>query len=240
MLFTDIPSFWLFLLFVVSASWFSRRRLQLNKFILIACSLLFFALYSLRDLELFLCVVLVNYGLLWIPQALFQSEKRRSFTVAMVVIDLLLLMYFKYFDFLIVQALDLTNLARFGPNGNRELYSFFQYSGIPDSVWSPLALSFYIFHIISYSLDVQQGKYRLSRFPDFLLYVSFFPASDCRTDCSRKRIDPTISGTGPIDWLVGWDLLLCVGPFLQNGRSRLDWSNNKSSLERSRRNPVHA
>lgn len=90
MLFTDIPSFWLFLLCVVSASRFSRRRLQLNKFILVAGSLLFFALYSLRDLELFLCVVLVNYGLLWISQALLQPEKRTPFTIAIIAIDLLL------------------------------------------------------------------------------------------------------------------------------------------------------
>lgn len=142
-------------------------------------------------------------------------------------------MYFKYFDFLIVQALDLTNLAKFGPNGNRELYSFFQYTGIPDSVWSSLAL----FHIISYSLDVQQGKYGLSRFPDFLSYVSFFPHLIAGPIVRGNELIPQFQiRDRPIDRSIGRGGFITMRwAFSSKRRSRLDWSNNKSTLERFRR-----
>lgn len=175
MLFTDIPAFWLFLGFVVVLSRLSLRFYALNRIVLILCSLIFFALYSLKDTALFLCVVSLNYAILCMSRNTPDARGRAMWMATIVCSDILVLLYFKYYGFVTVEVFGLSSLAKLGPAGELAPYSLFHFTGVADHVWAPLALSFYIFHLISYSVDVQKGKYPLAGPVNFLLYVSFFP-----------------------------------------------------------------
>lgn len=175
MLFTDIPTFWLFLGVVVVLSRLSLRLHEFNKIVLIFCSLIFFALYSLKDAALFLCVASINYAVLYVSLKTLDARVRVLLTATIVWGDILILLYFKYYEFATVEIFGLSGLAKFGPGGELAPYSLLHFTGVADRVWAPLALSFYIFHLISYSVDIHKAKYPLAKPADFLLYVSFFP-----------------------------------------------------------------
>ncbi|HEY5512747.1 MAG TPA: MBOAT family O-acyltransferase, partial [Geomonas sp.] len=80
--------------------------------------------------------------------------------------NLSLLIFFKYFNF----GLDNYN-AMLGALGLGQL----QQEGFM-RIALPLGISFYVFKMVSYTIDVQQGKVRATRsFTDFACYVSLFP-----------------------------------------------------------------
>ena len=175
MLFTDIPVFWLFLLIAVGISLLTRNNLVANKFALIAISIIFFALYAPRDAGLFIIIVLANYGLLALADKSNNPQKRRYWAAGLAFVNVGVLLYFKYFDFLFLGLASEIGFDWLSPNSGRQYFELMNYTSVADLVWVPLALSFYTFHIISYCVDVLTGKSRLAPFCDYLLYLSFFP-----------------------------------------------------------------
>lgn len=132
----------------------------LRKYVLILASLFVIATWGWGSLLIFLMVAMVGYiiaGLLS-KQSLEESrlEKRRTLIIG-ITFNLLLLILFKYRDFL------------FGSH----LASMF--SGPLTQIGVPLGISFYSFHIISYLVDIYHGKYTRAGFFDYLFYLSFFP-----------------------------------------------------------------
>jgi alginate O-acetyltransferase complex protein AlgI len=100
----------------------------------------------------------------WIIAAPSQ-RRRRALLVVSVAINLGVLGYFKYGNFVLENVV--AGLHAIG----------IEYKPAPLDIVLPIGISFYTFHTLSYTLDVYLG--RTKPWPDFLdfaLYVTFFPA----------------------------------------------------------------
>jgi len=126
--------------------------------VLLVASYAFYCFFSVKAACLLLAVCLVNYlSGLFIDAASEKSKKK--FLVAAIIIDVALLVLFKYSNFVI------------------DNINFWRMEKL--SLWNlilPVGISFFIFQSISYVLDVYLEKVKPERHLGyFLLYLSFFP-----------------------------------------------------------------
>ena len=100
----------------------------------------------------------------WIASTRSRARKRLLLVIS-VVINLGVLGYFKYGNFV------LTNVVA-------ALHAIgIEYHPAPLDIVLPIGISFYTFHTLSYTLDVYLGRTKpWHDFLDFALYVTFFPA----------------------------------------------------------------
>ena len=156
-----------------------NTRLHLRNVFLMAVSWFFYYKTSGLFLLLLLFVTLSDW---LIAQRIYQAKgERRQATVWLalsVVIDLGLLCYFKYAYFFtnVVNNLLGTELAVF------DLFAYigngFSESGrfMVDKIILPVGISFYLFQVMSYTIDVYRGHVKpVKNILDFGFYVSFFP-----------------------------------------------------------------
>lgn len=157
-------SFFLFFLVVLIFNWWLKRKPNLWRLFLLLVGYFFYALWDLRFLALLLAVSLFNYwGAFLINQA--RGENRKKFYLALVVgADVLVLAFFKYFNFFRESADVIFN--KLGLPGDFLLLH----------VILPIGLAFYILRAISYNIDVFHQKIRPEKsFLNLALYISFFP-----------------------------------------------------------------
>ena len=161
MLFTEY-SFILILAMLVPANFLIRKFPVAQKAFLLAFSLVFFATFGLSGLWLYLITAFANY---WLTLAIgkAQADGTKRFLLGLTVtIDLGALALFKYADFIGTQLLGLSFVS--------------VVDVLPwDPLWRPIALSFYVFHMVSYAIDIRSDKYKPARPLDYALYLSFFP-----------------------------------------------------------------
>jgi len=127
-----------------------------NIFLLIA-SLFFYSFGEPKYIFLMLFSILVNYvfGLLIEDK----SDKKKLWLVLDLIINLGLLGYFKYFDFLI-----------------STINSIFKCDIAKLNIALPIGISFYTFQSISYIMDLYRGKYKAQRsLLNLALYICLFP-----------------------------------------------------------------
>lgn len=131
----------------------------LKQYVLLFSSLFFYAWGEPSYLAIMLLVCVISYSAaLGIAQC--RARKRKIWLLAGAVLcDLLILGYFKYFDFLI------ENINRgFGT----DLYLL--------HIVMPIGISFFTFQALSYVVDVYRGDAGVQRsFAKLVLYISFFP-----------------------------------------------------------------
>lgn len=128
--------------------------------ILLLESLLFYCWTGTAFLPLILCLVVFNYLWALITDAV-KAKLRGFLPLIAVLVNLGVLVYFKYANFLI------DTINQIGSFGLASLE-------IGDVL--PLGISYYIFKIISYEVDVYTGKVPSEKNPvTFAAYVLFFP-----------------------------------------------------------------
>lgn len=170
--------FWAFFAIVFAIfSLLKSRRLLRNTF-LFAVSLLFYYKTSGLFVLILLFSTITDF---WIAKAIHHSHaewQRRVFVILSIVINLLVLSYFKYSYFFIdlINQLLGTHLA---------VYDIFAEIGNVitgterfrvDQIILPVGISFYTFQTISYSVDVYRRRIApVNNILDFGFYVSFFP-----------------------------------------------------------------
>ena len=155
------------------------ERLHLRNVFLMAVSWFFYYKTSGLFLLLLLFVTLSDW---LIAQQIYQAKgerrKAKVWLALSVVIDLGLLCYFKYAYFFtnVVNNLLGTELAVF------DLFAYigngFSESGrfMVDKIILPVGISFYLFQVMSYTIDVYRGHVKpVKNILDFAFYVSFFP-----------------------------------------------------------------
>jgi D-alanyl-lipoteichoic acid acyltransferase DltB (MBOAT superfamily) len=156
---------WLFppFLLVVLALYYRLQRRGQNVMLLLA-SYFFYACWDWRFLGLLLLSTGVDWTLAnWISRAPTRAHARR-FVATSVLVNLLFLGFFKYFNFFIDSA-----------------DALLQALGLQPLAWHmhivlPVGISFYTFQSISYIVDVYRGEVEPARDPlDFALFVAFFP-----------------------------------------------------------------
>ncbi len=161
MLFVE-QRFLLFFLLVFVVHWALRRSTARKTWLLVA-SYTFYAAWDWRFLGLIVASTLVDYvvGLRLSRPA---TRHRRSWLLVSLVVNLGLLGVFKYLDFFIESAVELS--AWLGLPIHARTFGLIL----------PVGISFYTFQTLSYSIDVYRGTLRPTRnLLDLALFVGFFP-----------------------------------------------------------------
>ena len=158
MIFTSIQFWAAFIAFLILFVLLRRTRREVMMLYVIAASLAFFYLSNRWLMLLLPATALISWALTnWMSRQ--DGSKRRALLFLIIVLDLLPLLFFKYAQPLseVFQRMLTTN------------YSL-------ASIALPIGISFYTFQAISYSVDVYRRDFRLAvTFPEYLLYLSFFP-----------------------------------------------------------------
>lgn len=100
------------------------------------------------------------------------SWKRKLLVALSLCVNLGMLAYFKYFNFLYELAVNAMNeIGYLAGNTSLQRVAFEKMD-----IFLPVGLSFFTFQSISYIVDIYRGRTRvLHRWIDYLFYVSFFP-----------------------------------------------------------------
>jgi D-alanyl-lipoteichoic acid acyltransferase DltB (MBOAT superfamily) len=164
MIFNSIP-FGLFFIVFFSVYWFLlRKKLNLQNYLLLLGSYVFYACWDWRFLFLLIACTFVSYT---IGNRLNQSgdKKRKTLLILGIVFEVAVLVYFKYTNFFITNFMDLFHLWGI----DLEIHTL--------KIILPLGISFYIFRNLSYLLDIYYN--RIPPEPDALIYftyIAFFPS----------------------------------------------------------------
>ncbi len=160
MLFNSYEFIFLFL----PLTWFiyfylnSKRLTELSKGFLVFASLFFYSWWNIAYLPLILISMLFNYT---IGTSLAKNSKsiyKKNILIFGIVVNLLLLGYFKYADFFIENI----NLINNNTIGLLHLML-------------PLAISFFTFQQISYLVDSYRHETKEYDYLNYALFVTFFP-----------------------------------------------------------------
>lgn len=179
----------LFLVTVFGGFWFLfRNNYKLQNFFLLCANYVFYLWWDWRFLFLIVFVSLVNFsGGLLIGESIKETanNNRRAILVLVLVVNLLFLGFFKYFNFFSKSAFDLLNLFGF----KTSIFSL--------NIILPIGISFYTFQAMSYTIDVYASKIKPSKdILSFFAYLSFFPlilagpierAGNLLTQFTKKR-----------------------------------------------------
>lgn len=162
MLFNSL-TFVVFFALVMSAYW-SLRSWEIRKNLLLVASYIFYGAWNPPFALLLFATTAMDF---WLGGRIALAEnpgRRRVWLVFSVAVNLSMLGFFKYGNFLLENFQWL--LARVGVI----------YQPPHLDIFLPIGISFYTFHSLSYTLDVYRGATQPTRsLRDFLLAVSFFP-----------------------------------------------------------------
>lgn len=157
--------FAIFLPLIFVLYWFvTQKNLTSQNILVVIASYVFYGWWDWRFLSLLFLSSSIDF-LIGLGMSRKTSNKsRKSLLIVSLVVNLGVLIYFKYFNFFIDSFID--------------TFTFF---GSPISVNSleivlPVGISFYTFQTLSYSIDIYRGKLEPSKDPiAFFAFVSFFP-----------------------------------------------------------------
>jgi len=181
--------------------WSLNQQNLLKKIVLLGLSLIFYASWDWRFVFLLLASGAISFvGGAYLDAAAARPFRRLALALC-IALDLGILVYFKYLNFLIAQFLNLTHALGFEPPLDYV------------NVTLPVAISFLTFHAISYVVDVYRGRVPASRSPlDVLLYQSFFPHLVAGPIVRAHEFLPQLARPGrPADFSLGENLLLILG-----------------------------
>src|SRR5437763_15713742 len=162
MLFNSL-TFVVFFVVVVTAYW-SIRSWNARKNLLVTASYIFYGAWNPPFAALLFSTTAMDF---WLGRQIAKAKNRssrRAWLVASVCMNLSMLGFFKYGNFLLENFQWL--LARIGVI----------YHPPHLDILLPVGISFYTFHSLSYTLDISRGVLQPTRsLRDFVLAVSFFP-----------------------------------------------------------------
>jgi alginate O-acetyltransferase complex protein AlgI len=162
MLFNSL-TFVVFFAVVVTAYW-SMRSWNARKNLLVAASYIFYGAWNPPFAALLFSTTTMDF---WLGSRIARAKpghSRRVWLVASVAMNLSMLGFFKYGNFLLENFQWL--MARIG----------IIYHPPHLDILLPVGISFYTFHSLSYTLDIYRGVLRPTKsLRDFVLAVSFFP-----------------------------------------------------------------
>ncbi len=166
MKFTSL-SFLFFFLFVYIINWILQGRVR-HLFLFIV-SVLFYAAWSIPFAFHFLAIVVLNH----FANVQVQKNRQSLWFYFILLLNLSNLFVFKYFYFFWDSLLYLTASPIFLPE---QIRTFLESQFGFDSITLPLAISFYSFQMIAYTIDVRRGDAKENpKFLQFALFIFFFP-----------------------------------------------------------------
>ncbi len=201
MLFNSIE--YIILLAITVPCYWLARSLKARLVILLVSSAVFYASWEPAFLLLLFGLIIVNF---FIVQARERSLK--NILLVVVLLNLIILGYYKYTNFF---------LGMF-----KDVYSFFDASISLDkySLILPLGISFFVFQLISYVVDVARGRIRKeTSLLRFAVFIAFFPQLIAGPICRGDQLLPQLRTLQPFrkENLFQGILMFGVGLFLKVG-----------------------
>ena len=126
-----------------------------NQILIIISSIIFYSYWSFKYALLLILIISINYYL--INNLVKYAQYKKKILFIIIVLNIAILFYFKYF-------LDLFNYFNINSSYN-----------IVKSIILPLGISFYIFQIITYALDLFNNKKLKVNFINYFSFIIFFP-----------------------------------------------------------------
>ncbi len=158
MVFSSI-TFLFYFLPVVIGTYYLAAGCGMKNIILLTASLFFYAWGEPVYIALMLFSIFFNYGAGRVLDARKNQRKRRIIFGTALAVNLLLLAFFKYADFLILTVNHIFGTA--APQLHLPL---------------PVGISFYTFQALSYLADLYNGRVRVQKNGlDFAVYIAMFP-----------------------------------------------------------------
>src|SRR5689334_22150481 len=149
---------------VVLAGYWTLRSWEARKNLLLVASYIFYGAWNPPFALLLFATTALDFFLGARIAEAQQPKKRKGWLIVSVLVNLSMLGFFKYGNFLLENFQWL--LAHVGVI----------YQPPHLDVFLPIGISFYTFHSLSYTLDIYRGVMRPTRsLRDFALAVSFFP-----------------------------------------------------------------
>ena len=140
-----------------------RYQLQWQNAFVVAASYLFYGWWNWRFLLLIAFTSFCSWGSGWLIHRNLASSRKKAkrWTALNIILNLLILAAFKYYDFFVSEFCELFHLS-----GDALLIN----------VILPVGISFYTFQALSYSIDVYRGKIEPTKdILAFFAFISFFP-----------------------------------------------------------------
>ena len=156
---------WTFLVFlpIFSVAYFATAG-RVRLWVMLAGSLVFYAWWDWRFLFLLLFSSIVDYTLGIVLENATDPAVRKRLIVLSIAVNLGLLGFFKYFNFFIDSAVQVSNAL-----GLHATYNAFR-------IVLPVGISFYVFKTMSYTIDVYRRTEKAERdLLRFTTFVVFFP-----------------------------------------------------------------
>ncbi len=180
-------SFAFFFIFVLAAHAVLRKGTWQYKFTLLALSCIFYASAGISFLPLLLVVGLLNWATAFaLERYKAQARLCKSILAVNVSIHVGLLIFYKYYEFFLVNTELLFNAIGL----HIPLYSLIAQT----EFLYPVGLSFYIFQGLSYSIDQYRHKSAPQGLWDVLAFVSFFPTILAGPILRAKDFFPQLRG----------------------------------------------
>lgn len=155
MVFSSFTFLWIFLPIIFIGYYLIQSKFK-NIFLLLG-SLIFYAWGEPHYIMIMLYSIIINY-FLGILIDRYDTHKK-VLLIFDIVINLIVLGYFKYFNFAVEIINKCTGLELKSPN-----------------IALPIGISFFTFQILSYIIDLYRGQYRAQKnIINLALYIAFFP-----------------------------------------------------------------
>lgn len=158
MIFSSYEFIYVFLPIVVITYFILSKlsNMKIQHIFLIISSLVFYSWFNISYLWIIIFSIIFNYIIVNIMNSC--EGKKRIIFILGVVINVLLLGYFKYYDFFI-----------------ENLNYIFKTNFMFKNIILPLGISFFTFQQISFLLSCYKGEEKISGFIEYSLFVTFFP-----------------------------------------------------------------
>jgi alginate O-acetyltransferase complex protein AlgI len=175
-------TFAIFFAIVLPASWLLMRDQPRWRVFMIAASYVFYGWWDWRFVFLLAASTLVNQGFAVAIHRQRDPLLRRGLLAADVAFNLGVLVYFKYYDFLITSAQN--GLADVGLDVSPPLLS----------ALLPVGISFFTFMALSYVIDVYRGDFEPTTTMRFATYLAFFPHVVAGPIVRARELVPQLMG----------------------------------------------
>lgn len=180
MLFNSIE--YIILLSTSLAIYWLSPTLKIRQLVVLSSSIYFYMSWSKTFAVMLLVMIAINWLIgRKISQNKINTTRARFWLILSCVINLGMLAHFKYMNFF------LDNIQNIG-----QIYDASFQTPIL-SILLPLGISFYVFELISYQVDVYQGKFSHERSPlVFAIFVLFFPHLIAGPICRAGQFIPQV------------------------------------------------
>lgn len=194
MIFSSVLFLFYFLPIVLFVYYISPKKIK--NFILLVASLVFYAWGEPTYIVLMIFTIVLNYHMALVISESKSESKRKRVLVEAIVIDLLILGYFKYYGFFIdsINSIFSTNIE-------------------VKQLALPVGISFYTFQTLSYVIDVYWKKVNVQKnIITFGTYIAMFPQliagpivkySDVEKQMVKRPINMDNFGLGAERFILG-------------------------------------